>query len=353
MTSQPADTPLLTGLSAFPITPQKAFGVIDEAGLTSLVDRLVDAGVDSIGLLGSTGTYAFLNRDQRRRAVQVAAEAIKRKASRPNAANENQVKKPALLVGVGHIRTDMAILLAQDALEHGADAGLLSPVSYNPLTDEEVFQHFRAVAEAVPDLPLVIYNNAGTTKFTFSPELVGRLACIGIAGLKYPSPPTEKDADAVLDSFRGAVTAATATTTDPGVATPVSRFCFGFSRDACIVNGLLAGGQAWFSVFGGLFPRRALQLIRLTRRGPARNDDEARRVHAELQPLWDAMTVHGSLRVAYCVANVCGLSDAQLPRPLLPLAGKDLEAVKQALVQAKLFSESEGITDGDSVASSS
>ncbi|TXN55970.1 dihydrodipicolinate synthase family protein, partial [Methylobacterium sp. WL18] len=63
----------ISGLSAFPITPSDADGRVDAAALRRLLDRLVEARVDSIGLLGSTGTYAYLSPDERRRAVEIAA----------------------------------------------------------------------------------------------------------------------------------------------------------------------------------------------------------------------------------------------------------------------------------------
>ena len=158
------------GLSAFPITPQSPDGKVDTAALARLVKRLVDARVHSVGLLGSTGTYAFLDREQRRRAIETAADILNQAAAgdlprdvhsgdEGAEAEHRTRRRPLLLVGVGHLRTDCAIEIAKDALAAGADAGLLSPVSYNPLKDEEVFEHFRAIAEAVPELPLVIYNN--------------------------------------------------------------------------------------------------------------------------------------------------------------------------------------------------
>ena len=82
--------------------------------------------------------------------------------------------------------------LARDAASEGADALLLAPVSYTPLTEEEVYQHFAAVAEAT-DLPLCVYNNPGTTHFTFSDALLERLAAVpNIKAVKMPLP---KDMD--------------------------------------------------------------------------------------------------------------------------------------------------------------
>ena len=66
----------LTGLSAFPITPSDESGRVDVSGLRRLLMRLTAANVDSIGLLGSTGTYAYLSREERRRAVETAVEVV-------------------------------------------------------------------------------------------------------------------------------------------------------------------------------------------------------------------------------------------------------------------------------------
>ena len=153
---------MFRGLSAFPITPadpQRPRG--HRRPRRAWCSALPRRRWTSIGLLGSTGTYAYLTRAERRRAVEAAAGCL-----------GGQVP---LIVGVGALRTDDAQDLARDAEAAGADGLLLAPVSYTPLTDEEVFQHFVAVARAT-DLPFCIYNNPGTTHFTFSDALVARLA---------------------------------------------------------------------------------------------------------------------------------------------------------------------------------
>src|SRR3954463_11032529 len=99
---------LLRGLSAFPITPADAEGRVDVDALRKLVAALCAAKVNSIGLLGSTGTYAYLSRSERRRALDAALQAA------------GQVP---ILVGIGALRTDEAVRLAQDAKAAGAAAG--------------------------------------------------------------------------------------------------------------------------------------------------------------------------------------------------------------------------------------
>lgn len=165
---------LFSGLSAFSITPTDAAGRVDTAILARLLERILRAGANSIGLLGSTGGYAFLSRDERRRAVEAAMESVGGRIP--------------VIVGVGALRTDEAEALARDAKAAGADGLLLAPMSYTPLMEEEVFQHMSAVA-AAGDLPLCIYNNPGTTRFFFSDSLIARLAKVpGIAAIKMPLP---------------------------------------------------------------------------------------------------------------------------------------------------------------------
>ena len=275
-----------TGLSAFPITPASAAGAVDLAALRGLVGRLVAAGVDSIGLLGSTGSYPYLSRGERRRALDAALD-------------EAGGRVP-VLVGVGALRTDDALALARDAKAAGAAMGLLAPVSYTPLTADEVFAHFEAVA-AGSELPLCIYDNPGTTHFSFGVDLVGRLARLpGIVALKRPAPPAA-EAARDLAALRAAVP---------------EGFSLGSSVDWHAAEALLAGSAAWYSVAAGLWPTPCLAILRAAERGDAA---EARRLSAALEPLWALFRAHSSLRVVYAAADILGLCRAEPPRPILPL----------------------------------
>ena len=165
---------LFSGLSAFPLTPTDNHGRLMPDVMAQQLERLSLAGVDSVGLLGSTGSYAYLSPEERKRMLRVAADALGGRVP--------------LIVGVGALRTDEAEALARDAAEAGANGLLLAPVSYQKLTEEEVYQHFKAVA-AAGGLPLCIYNNPGTTNFIFSPDLIARLSQVPhIAGVKMPLP---------------------------------------------------------------------------------------------------------------------------------------------------------------------
>jgi 4-hydroxy-tetrahydrodipicolinate synthase len=175
------------GLSAFPITPADGDGRVDTNLLARLIEHLCGAGVDSIGLLGSTGTYAYLTQKERLRAVEAAVECV-------------QGRVP-LIVGVGALRTDEAQALARDAEAARADALLMAPMSYTPLTQDEAFEHYRATT-SVSGLPLCIYNNPSTTHFAFGIELLERLSRLPtVRAVKMPLPP-DGDIAAELAALR-------------------------------------------------------------------------------------------------------------------------------------------------------
>jgi 4-hydroxy-tetrahydrodipicolinate synthase len=289
---------IFRGLSAFPITPADASGRVDTEALGVLLQRLLEARVDSIGLLGSTGSYPFFTRAERRRAIDAAVAQVG--------------ARTPIVVGVGALRTDEAVRLARDACEAGADAVLLAPVSYTPLTEREVFAHFEAVA-AASTLPLCIYNNPGTTHFNFSAELIARLSGIrNIVAVKNPAPPAQ-DIVRHLGELRAAVAA---------------NFSLGYSKDWDAIEALIAGGDAWYSVVGGLFPQPCMQIMRAIE---AQDHEQARRLDARLQPLWELFTELSSLRVIYAAVQILGLCRADPPLPILPLEKDDRRRVAGVL----------------------
>ena len=300
---------LFHGLSAFPLTPTDREGNVQGALLARFLDRIVEAGADSIGLLGSTGGYAYLSREQRREAVQVAVDHVGGRVP--------------VIVGAGALRTDTAIALARDAKAAGADGLLLAPMSYTPLTDEEVFRHFAAVAEA-GELPLCIYNNPGTTRFTFSDDLIVRLASLPhVAAVKMPLA-ANGDFAGELASLRDRA--------------PVG-FAIGYSGDWGAANALLAGCDAWYSVIAGLLPEPALALTRAARSG---DEAETRRIDAAFQPLWALFKANGSFRVMFTIADMLGLGQIAPPRPVLPLSEVERPVVEAAVRKALAATDPRG-----------
>lgn len=294
---------MLTGLSAFPLTPMNEQG-IHEQEFTRLVARLAEAEVNSIGVLGSTGNYAYLSSAERARVVKLSVESA---------------AKVPVIAGIGALRTRDVLINAEHAQQAGANGVLLAPVSYQKLTDEEVFNLYETVCRSL-SVPLCVYDNPGTTHFQFSDELHGRIAQLPqVRSIKIP--PVQNDlaaAKARVAGLRGLIP---------------SDVTIGISGDAAAATGLLAGCDAWYSVIGGLYPDIALALTRAAQAG----DTEQAMARSEaLEPLWALYRDYGgSLRVAATIAELTGkVSQPCLPQPLNTLQGearKRVEAVVDKL----------------------
>jgi 4-hydroxy-tetrahydrodipicolinate synthase len=292
------DASIFRGLSAFPLTPANTDGVVDTEAFAVMIDRLVAAGVDSIAVLGSTGTYAYLDRSERSRALACAVETV--------------AGRVPLIVGIGAMRTSWVLEIARDAERLGADGLLLAPVSYAALTQDEVFAHFGATAAAT-GMPICIYNNPSTTHFSFSPGLVSRLSHVAnIAAIKMPLPADGDFAGEIgrlRSSCRGGL-------------------IIGYSGDWGAAPALLAGADAWYSVVAGLLPVPAL---RLTRAALSGDREATTAVNAAFGPLWELFRTHGSLRVMYLIAEQLGLRCGQPPLPIQPLDTSAGEEVAEAI----------------------
>jgi Dihydrodipicolinate synthase/N-acetylneuraminate lyase len=292
----------LQGLCAFPITPTDQHGSVDTQALGALISRIRTARADSICVLGSTGTYPFLTRAERRRTIEFAV---------------SQAGTTPIFAAIGALRTDEVIALGRDAQEAGVSAALLAPVSYTPLTDREVFTLFETVNAAL-DIPICIYNNPGTTHFTFSNQLIGRLSKLAhVMGAKNPAPAPDGIVDNLAD-LRGKAA--------PG-------FSLGYSKDWYATEALIAGADAWYSVIAGLFPEACVRIVSAIKAGDLKL---ARSLNGQLEPLWTLFKELSSLRVMYAAASHSGLVHAAPPLPILPLADNDRQRVETVLDRLQL-----------------
>lgn len=295
---------MFTGLSAFPLSPLRD-GRIDEAAFARLTERLATAGVDSICALGSTGNYAYLDNTERQRVAQLAVQ---------HAGNV------PVIVGIGALRTRDVLALAEHAQKTGAKAVLLAPMSYQKLSAEEVFSLYETVTRAL-SVPLVVYDNPGTTHFEFSDELHGRIAELpNVGSVKIPPVTADLgDATVRVERLRALL--------PPHVSV-------GISGDAAAAIGLLAGCNVWYSALGGLFPETALAITRAARSGDA---TQANQLSQRLEPLWALFRQYGSLRVVATAAELLGHAASPcLPPPLLAIRGADRQQLTSILGELQL-----------------
>lgn len=287
---------IFTGLSAFPLTPLHDDHV-DERAFTGLIERLAAAGVDSITALGSTGSYAYLTPEERARVAKLAVE---------------HAGSTPVFVGVGGLRTSHVLAHIDAAEQAGAAGVLLAPMTYQALTADDVFELYRTVTEHT-ELPVIVYDNPGTTHFTFTIDLYARVAELpGIASIKIPGVPTNpEEAREHVAGIRAVVP---------------EHVTIGVSGDAFAATGLNAGCEAWYSVIGGTLPEPALTITRAAQAG---RTSEAVAESERLAPLWGLFTEFGgSLRVTAAIAEHLGLA----PHQCLPLPIQGLTEAQRARV---------------------
>ena len=277
---------MFKGLSAFPLTPMNETGV-DTAAFIRLLKRLTSAKVDSIGVLGSTGCYVYLSQEERLRVTQLAVE---------------HAKGIPVMIGISALRTRDVLRLAEDAQRAGASGVLLAPVSYQQLTDVEVYTLYETVTQSL-SVPLCVYDNPSTTHFRFSDELHGKIAQLQqVRSIKIPGVPKELEmAKERVKQLREHI---------PNDVT------IGVSGDPYAAAGLNAGCDAWYSVLGGLFPDICIGIARAALNGLS---ESAVSQSARLEPLWKMFQKYGSLRVVATIAEMQGLTD----KPNLPLQSLD------------------------------
>lgn len=288
---------MFTGLSAFPLTPLVK-GEIDENAFVALIEALAAAGVNSIGALGSTGSYAYLTREQRFAATRLAVSAA---AGVP------------VMTSIGSVNAEEIVRLAEDAQKAGVSGLLLAPLCYQKLTAEEVFRLYERLCGEI-SVPLCIYDNPATSCFEFNDELLVALSFLpNMGSIKLGDLPADPaDALARVAKLKSQVAA--------GVT-------IGISGDAQSAAGLRAGCDVWYSVLAGLFPDYCLRLTQAALRGDV---EETRRLNGALEPLWGFFRRYGSLRVIATVAELRGRAAAPcLPFPLQTLAGAERDALQE------------------------
>lgn len=144
------------------LTPIDENELIDEHKLREQVDFVIDGGVVGVLAFGSNGEFYMAEEDEQERALKIMID--------------QAAGRVPVFMGIGGISTKKCVRMARMAKEAGADAiSVLQPMFIKPLEDE-LYDHFKTIAESVPDLPMLLYNNPGRTGYTLSGNLVERLA---------------------------------------------------------------------------------------------------------------------------------------------------------------------------------
>jgi len=276
------------------VTPFDENGAIDEEALRAHIDRQIEAGVDALVPAGTTGEAATLNMDEHKRVIRLTVE--------------QAAGRVPVIAGTGSNNTEESIELTRAASELGADAALLISPYYVKPSQEGIYQHYRAVAEAV-HLPQILYNVPGRTRSNMLPETVGRLSRIAnIVGLK--------DATADMAQLTRTMLASE------------GRIEFYSGDDATVLPLMALGGVGVISVVSNVVPATMKRLVAAMREGKL---DAANALHRQLLPLTDAMFVESNPVPVKGACAMLGWMRGTLRLPLVPMNEASCQVVRQAM----------------------
>lgn len=288
------ENPLPAGSIPALVTPMQEDGEIDWQTYRDLIDWHIQSGTDAIVVMGSTGESATVSTDEHCQLISTAVD-------------HAQGRLP-IIAGTGANSTREAIELARFARKTGADAALSVVPYYNKPTQEGLFAHFKAIAEAV-DIPLILYNVPGRTVADLGNETVLRLAQIpNIVGLK----------DATGDIGRGISL----------MRSLPKGFALYSGDDPTAAALMLLGAQGNISVTANVIPATMTRLCAAARTGDVKT---VREISLRIAPLHAAMFVEANpIPVKWALAQMGKLSPFYR-LPLTPLSTNRHEEVQSAL----------------------
>jgi 4-hydroxy-tetrahydrodipicolinate synthase len=297
---------MFTGCGTAMVTPFRCDGSLDEPTLRNLVRRQIDSGIDFLVPCGTTGESPTLTHEEHLRVVEITVDEAKRSGRSSGAS-------VPVLAGAGGYNTAEVIALARELAAISVDGILSVTPYYNKPTQEGLYQHYRAIAEAV-SLPIVLYSVQGRTGINIEPATVTRLAEIeNIVGIKEASGSIGQMAailNGVPDSF------------------------IVLSGDDAITLPLIAlGGRGVISVVSNEIPAEMTQLVRLANQG---NFAGAREIHRRYHPLMEINFVESNPIPVKAAMAEMGLLEPAWRLPLVPPKAESAARIRGVLASLGL-----------------
>ena len=281
------------------ITPFRG-GKVDEKAFQDLVEWHVSEGTHGLVPCGTTGESPTLSHEEHRRVVELCIEASRGRLP--------------VIAGTGSNSTDEAIELTRHAKKAGANAALVVTPYYNKPTQEGLFQHFKAIVEAV-DLPVVVYNIPGRSVVDISVETMARIAKLpNIVGVKESTGDVSRITKHRLLIGGG--------------------FCQVSGEDYLALAQMAAGADGCISVTANVAPRQLSQMHLACQRG---DFAAARAIHERLAPLHEALFVETSPGPVKYAASLLGKCVPDIRLPLVEPGEATRARVKAAMVHAGLL----------------
>jgi len=275
------------------VTPFKK-GKLDEKALGDLIDWQIAQGTHGIVPCGTTGESATLTHEEHERVVAFTVEAAKGRVP--------------VIAGSGSNSTDEAIALTKHAKKAGANGALLITPYYNKPTQEGLYRHYKAVAEAV-DLPIVLYNIPGRTSVNMLPPTVARLSSIRhIVAIKEGSGSLQQ----VSDIIQACGERMTVLSGDDALTLPM----------------MALGAKGVITVTANIVPKDMAKMVEAFAAGKLA---DARKLHYKMSPLFAALFYETNPIPVKEAMGMMGKCSAELRLPLCPMAADTREKLSRAL----------------------
>jgi 4-hydroxy-tetrahydrodipicolinate synthase len=306
MTNSPA---WLRGCATALVTPFTSTGAVDSEALKRLVEYQIAGGVELLVPCGTTGESATMTEAEDQQVIKLVIDTAKGRAR--------------VIAGTGSNATSAAIEYSQTARALGADAVLVVAPFYNKPTQEGLYAHFRAIAESVSDLPVVIYNVPGRTSSNITAQTTLRLArdVANIVAVKEASGNLAQIMEILRDRPAGF-----------RVLSGDDSFTFAM---------IALGAEGLISVASNEAPALMSQMINLALKGKW---DEARALHYRLLPLMDVNFIESSPGPVKAALSMMGLIEESYRLPLVPISDSNKTKVRVVLSELGLLEETSHAT---------
>lgn len=282
------------------ITPFKN-GKVDEKRLVDLIEWHIRSGTHGIVPCGTTGESATLSHEEHTQVVKLAVEVVR--------------KRVPVVAGTGSNSTTEAIRLTREAQEVGADGALMISPYYNRPTQEGIYQHFKAVAEAARGFPIVFYNIPGRTASNIEPSTMARLAEIdNIVGVK--------EAAGSIDQVLNIIAACG------------DKLAILSGEDSLTFSMMSLGGKGVISTAANVAPREMADLANacLTKQW-----EKGAQLQLKLLPLIRALFIETNPIPAKTALSLMGRCELELRLPLVPMAEANVAKLKTVLQEYRLI----------------
>ncbi|MCV2352133.1 4-hydroxy-tetrahydrodipicolinate synthase [Paucibacter sp. Y2R2-4] len=282
------------------VTPMQEDGSIDYPTLRKLIDWHIAEGTNCVCVVGTTGESPTVSMEENREVIRAAVE--------------HAAGRVTIMAGTGANCTAEAIELSRYAKEVGADCTLSVVPYYNKPSQEGIYQHYKAIAEAV-DIPMMLYNVPGRTVADMQPETTLRCAQLpGVFGIKEATGNIERAAYLIKHAPKG--------------------FSIYSGDDGTAIALMLLGGHGNVSVTANVAPRAMSELCRAALAG---NVSEAKRIHFELLGLHKNLFCESSPAPTKWALSRLGRCQNVMRLPITPLTEAGQVLVGKAMQEAGLL----------------